>query len=150
MATRKPFDTRPRWGDCSEASLRNPVGLSRMRRSCLWFVLRTRGTPMHTTLACASSLPEPRRFTLLLCAARDSEFPNTTFLRLPRNFGNTKALNIGMRTAVGELIFFLSPEIEVAQDTLSILTARLESDSELMAVSPVIVDSTTGQPVEQF
>src|ERR1035438_2845919 len=28
----------------------------------------------------------------------DSEFPNTTFLRLPRNFGNTKALNIGMHT----------------------------------------------------
>jgi GT2 family glycosyltransferase len=80
----------------------------------------------------------------------DTEFPNTTFLRLPRNFGNTKALNIGMRTAVGELIFFLSPEIEVAQDTVSMLAARLESDSELMAVCPLIVDSSTSQPVEQF
>src|SRR5580704_3763809 len=39
----------------------------------------------------------------------DAEFPDATFLRLPRNFGNTKALNIGMRTGVGELVFFLSP-----------------------------------------
>ena len=80
----------------------------------------------------------------------DGEFPNTTFLRLPRNFGNTKALNIGMRTAIGELIFFLSPEIEVAPDTVSVLAARLESDAELIAVCPVIVDGATMQPVEQF
>ena len=51
----------------------------------------------------------------------DAEFPNTTFLRLPRNFGNTKALNIATRTAVGEYIFFLSPEIEVAPDTAAAL-----------------------------
>src|SRR5207237_5940541 len=63
----------------------------------------------------------------------DSEFPNTTFLRLPRNFGNTKALNIAMRTAVGELLFYLSPEIEVAPDTVSVLAARLEYDAALIA-----------------
>lgn len=79
----------------------------------------------------------------------DSEFPDTTFLRLPRNFGNTKALNIGMRTAAGELLFFLSPEIEVAPDTVSRLAARLESGAELMAVCPLIVDNS-GQVVEQF
>src|SRR5579884_1671887 len=52
-------------------------------------------------------------------AAIDSEFPNVTVLRLPRNFGNTKALNIGMRTAAGELIFFLVPEVEVTPDTVA-------------------------------
>ncbi len=80
----------------------------------------------------------------------DNEFPNTTFLRLPRNFGNTKALNIGTRTAVGELLFFLSPEIEVGPDTIPTLAARLEADSDLMAVCPLIIDSETTQPVEQF
>ena len=78
----------------------------------------------------------------------DAEFPNTTFLRMPRNFGNTKALNIGMRTAVGELMFFLSPEIQVAPDTVALLVNRLESDQEAVAVCPLIVDET-GSPVEQ-
>src|SRR5438876_9600980 len=42
----------------------------------------------------------------------DSEFPNVTMLRLPRYFGRTKALNIGTRTAAGEVLFFLTPEVE--------------------------------------
>ena len=48
----------------------------------------------------------------------DTDFPNATFMRLPRNFGNTKALNIGMRTGVGELVLFLSPEVEVRRRRL--------------------------------
>lgn len=78
----------------------------------------------------------------------DSEFPNTTFLRLPRNFGNTKALNIAMRTGVGELVFFLCPEIEVAPETISRLVTKLEADPDVTAVCPSIVDSH-GKPVEQ-
>ena len=78
----------------------------------------------------------------------DSEFPNTTFLRLPRNFGNTKALNIAIRTSVGELVFFLTPEIEVHPDTVAQLVARLETDTESVAVAPLIIDQQ-GAPVEQ-
>ena len=70
----------------------------------------------------------------------DTEFPNTTFLRLPRNFGNTKALNIAIRTSVGEFLFLLNPEIEVAPDTISQLVKRLEADSESVALCPLIVD----------
>src|SRR5947209_2073731 len=80
----------------------------------------------------------------------DIEFPNTTFLQMPRNFGNTKALNIGMRTAAGELIFFLNPEVAVAPDTISALVLRLETDSEAVAACPLIVDSDTTLPVEQI
>src|SRR5947209_14906981 len=32
-------------------------------------------------------------------ATMDSEFPSAQFLRMPKNFGITKALNIGLRTA---------------------------------------------------
>jgi hypothetical protein len=67
----------------------------------------------------------------------DSEFPNITMLRLPRNFGNAKALNIGMRTAAAELVFFLVPEVEVQPGTVSQLADRLESDSSAVAVSLV-------------
>ncbi len=78
----------------------------------------------------------------------DTEFPDVTFLRLPRNFGNTKALNIGMRTGRGDLVFFLSPGIQVAPDTISALVDRLESDSDAVAVGPLVTDSH-GAPVEQ-
>lgn len=80
----------------------------------------------------------------------DTEFPNTTFLRLPRNFGNTRALNIGTRTAAGDFVFYLSPEIVVAPETVSTLCGRLETDTEVMAVCPLIVDSTSAAAVEQF
>ena len=39
----------------------------------------------------------------------DSDYPGVTFLRLPRNFGYTKALNIGTRTATGDYLFLLDP-----------------------------------------
>ncbi len=74
-------------------------------------------------------------------AAVDAEFPHATFLRLPRNFGATKALNIAMRTAVGEYFFYLSPEMEVAPDAVAQLAARLDSDAEAAAVCPFVADA---------
>src|SRR5579863_2709655 len=47
----------------------------------------------------------------------DTEFSGVTILRLPRYFGRTKALNIGTRTAAGEYLFFLTPQVEVMPDT---------------------------------
>jgi GT2 family glycosyltransferase len=78
----------------------------------------------------------------------DPEFPETTFLRLPRNFGTTKALNIGMRTGVGEYVFFLSPAMEVGPETVAQLLARLEADSDAVAACPLVVDEH-GKVVEQ-
>ena len=41
----------------------------------------------------------------------DAEFSNVTVHRLPRNFGKTRARNIGIRTARAELVLFLDPEV---------------------------------------
>jgi hypothetical protein len=41
------------------------------------------------------------------------EYPEVTFLRLPKYFGRTKALNIASRTAHADLLFYLSPDVEV-------------------------------------
>ena len=57
---------------------------------------------------------------------------------MPRNFGTTKALNIGMRTAVADLMFFLVPEVEVHPDTIANLVAKLDSDPDAVAVCPVL------------
>jgi GT2 family glycosyltransferase len=72
-------------------------------------------------------------------------FPNVTPLHLPRNFGFTKALNIGMRTAKGEFFFFLNPRTEVLPDTISSLAAQLAQQPEAVAVSPLLV-TPDGEP----
>lgn len=59
---------------------------------------------------------------------------NVTVLRLPKNFGATKALNIGIRTAKSDMILFLSPGSELAADALGLMADRLESDAEAAAV----------------
>lgn len=82
-------------------------------------------------------------------AQLDSEFANITMLRLPRYFGRTKALNIGTRTAAGDYLFFLTPEVEVLPTTIPALVAHLDAEPETVAVCPLLLD-TESQPVEQF
>ena len=79
----------------------------------------------------------------------DSEFPNATILRLPRYFGRTKALNIGTRTANGEYLLFLTPEVEVLPTTIPALLAKIEAEAEVVAVCPLLVD-TEAHPAQQF
>jgi len=70
----------------------------------------------------------------------DAEFPAVNMLRLPHHFGAVKAMNIAVRTAKADLIFFLSPNVEVQPDTVSKLAGLLEQESDLSAVCPLLVD----------
>jgi GT2 family glycosyltransferase len=67
----------------------------------------------------------------------DSENPGITVLRLPRNFGQTKALNIGIRTALGEFVLILAPDFEVAPETIGMLRTYLEAHADTIAVAPM-------------
>lgn len=78
----------------------------------------------------------------------DIEFPGSTFMRLPKYFGATRALNIGMRTAAADFIFFLAPEVVVEPDTVVALLARIEADESIAAVCPMLVDES-GVPVQE-
>jgi len=82
-------------------------------------------------------------------AQLDSEFSSVTMLRMPRYFGRTKALNIGTRTAAGEYLLFMTPEVEVLPTTIPALVAILESDPETAAACPLLLD-TRAQTAEQF
>jgi GT2 family glycosyltransferase len=80
------------------------------------------------------------------CASDDStpalaeEFPGITMQRLPQNFGATKALNIATRTARAEFLFLLSPDVEVAPDTVARLTEKLEASPDVTGVCPLLVE----------
>lgn len=79
----------------------------------------------------------------------DAEFPGVVMLRLPHNFGATKAMNIGTRTAKADLMFYLSPDVEVFPDTVAKLADKLEDDSDAAAVCPLLVDEG-GKPVSRI
>ena len=86
------------------------------------------------------------------CGSRDespqveSEFPWTNFLRLPRNFGLTRARNIGSRTATGDYILYLDPRVEVLPGTVAALAAALGAQPDAVAVNVLLVDPA-GVPV---
>jgi GT2 family glycosyltransferase len=78
----------------------------------------------------------------------DADYPAVQILRLPQNFGATRAMNIALRTAKAELVLFLSPQVGVQPDTLARLTSQLEEDAGLAAVCPLLCDPS-GQPVSR-
>ncbi len=71
----------------------------------------------------------------------ESDFPKVRFIRIPRNFGLTKALNIGVRGSEGEYILFLHDDTEVMPETVRVLTETLDQRPEAGAVCPLLVDA---------
>lgn len=63
-------------------------------------------------------------------------FAGIQTLTLPKNFGATKALNIGIRTAKGEFVLLMGPEWEFEPNAIEQLAAQLEGAEDIGAVSP--------------
>ena len=79
----------------------------------------------------------------------DSEFEDVTVLRLPKHFGATKAMNIATRTAMGDLILYLDPQVELHPDALVRMMKRLDEDEEAAAVVPLLEDAISRAAVPQ-
>ena len=79
----------------------------------------------------------------------ESEYPAARFIRIPRNFGLTKAINVGVRGSEGEYILLLHEDTEVFPEAVRILTATLDARPEAGAVCPLLVDAD-GQPAPQL
>jgi len=79
----------------------------------------------------------------------ESEFPKVRFFRLPKNFGLTKAMNIGWRSAEAEYSLFLHEDTEVEPEAIGRLADVLDADSAASAVCPLLVDEA-GQPAPQL
>jgi len=79
----------------------------------------------------------------------ESEFPHTRFLRLPKNFGLTRALNIGWRAAEADYVLFLHDDAELEPDAVGRLAAVLDETAEAAAVCPLLVDED-GKPAPQL
>lgn len=78
----------------------------------------------------------------------EPEFPAVRFMRLPHNFGLTKALNIGIRGAQADYLLLLHEDTEPAPDMVKELAAVLDARADVGAAAPLLVDAE-GRPAPQ-
>src|ERR1700722_11481870 len=78
----------------------------------------------------------------------NEEFPALRFSRLPRNFGLTKALNIGLRAAEGDYILCLHDDVRITGEAVTRLADFLEARADAGGVCPLLTDAS-GNPVPQ-
>ena len=78
----------------------------------------------------------------------NEDFPDARFIRLPKNFGFTKALNVGIRAADGEFVLLLHDDALISGEAVTRLADYLETRTDATAVSPLLVDET-GRPMPQ-
>jgi len=84
-----------------------------------------------------------------LSAQLETDFPNVRFFRLPKNFGLTKAMNIGWRAAQADYVLFLHDDTEVEPAAIERLAAVLDERSDAAAVCPLLTDGE-GRPAPQL
>jgi len=126
-----------------ETPLTESAGPKFLRVSIL-IVSQHQAQLLRPTLAALAARLEPEFSEILVvdCGSRDGsarldeEFEGITILRLPRNFGWTKAVNIATRTAKGEFLLLLPNGCQVEPDTVQRLVAVLDSDPRIGAVCP--------------
>jgi N-acetylglucosaminyl-diphospho-decaprenol L-rhamnosyltransferase len=81
-------------------------------------------------------------------ALLEPEFPNIVFMRLPHNFGLTKALNIGIRSAEADYLMLLHEDTELPPEAVKELAETLDARPDAGAVCPLLVDAE-GRPAPQ-
>ncbi|MDE3167283.1 MAG: glycosyltransferase [Acidobacteriota bacterium] len=79
----------------------------------------------------------------------DDDFPETQFIRLPKNFGLTKAMNIGWRAADAGYVLFLHDDTRVEPDAIPLLADALDANADAAAVCPLLLDDE-GHPAPQL
>jgi GT2 family glycosyltransferase len=86
-----------------------------------------------------STLAAETQIVVVDLASRDqtgavvADFPDLTALRLPKNFGWTKAANIGLRSTQADSILFLDPRVELAADAVAALVESVEENGPVAA-----------------
>lgn len=70
----------------------------------------------------------------------EENFPTVTVLRHGYNAGFATAVNFGARHATGDRLFLLNPDAIISEAAIRLLSATLDGDLALGAVSPLVTD----------
>ena len=79
---------------------------------------------------------------------RDKYGEAITFLKLPKNFGWVRAVNIALRSAQGEYVLFADPAVRFDKDAPAKLIRILDSSPEATAAVPAL-RTESGEPIAQ-
>ena len=117
-------------------------------------IVHNQATELRRAVAALEKSEQREQLEILVvdCASDDStaevgdDFPGITMQRLPEHFGATKALNIATRTARAEYLFLLSPDVEVSPDTIARLAEKLDAETSVTGVCPLLMDEE-GKPL---
>jgi len=82
-------------------------------------------------------------------AQLEEDFPRVQFSRLPKNFGLTKAMNIGWRAAEADYVLFLHEDTELEPAAIGRLAAALDGTPDAAAVAPLLLNEQ-GTPAPQL
>lgn len=138
--------------DASDPQQQQPVSLL----ASVLIVSHNRVESLRRCLAALEKSQERPRLDVIVLdtgsrdgsARLDADFPEMTFLRMPRNFGATKALNIGIRSAKADLLLLLDPGVELPPNAIPALAQLLGQTPDAGALCPLLVDPS-GQPIPQ-
>jgi GT2 family glycosyltransferase len=118
-----------------------------LRTSVLIVARNQAGAVRRTIESLAGESPEATEIIVVDNASTDggqnldADFPHVKMLRMQRNFGWTKGINVGTRTAKGEYLCLTPPGIEFEAGTLARLLAYFEKDPNVRGVCPLAVDA---------
>ena len=68
-----------------------------------------------------------------------SQFSEVNVYENTENIGFSKAVNQGVKTAIGKYIFILNPDTKLIEDSISILFAFIEKHENVAVVGPALV-----------
>ncbi len=67
----------------------------------------------------------------------EETFPSVQFIKLPKHFGTTKALNLGIRAVSSDFVLLLPAPVEITADDVLQLAGTLQDSPEIGAVCPL-------------
>jgi GT2 family glycosyltransferase len=67
-----------------------------------------------------------------------ADFADVVYMRVPKRIGFTRAVNIGLGTAKGDMVLLLPPEVHVRPETVATLADRLQASPDTGAVCPAV------------
>jgi len=135
----------------------NPEGEKRPLRATVVVVSHNRKPLLEACLASLEASEGRQDLQIVVvengsrdgAAGLDAQFAQVQWIRLPKNFGLTKAMNLGWRAADSGLVLFLHDDTEVEPDCVLRLAETLEAHPEVAAVCPLLVDAE-GRPAPQL
>lgn len=117
-------------------------------------VSRNQREALERCLAALTTRPESIRCVVVDLHSTDGSleaedaFPMVQFIKLPKHFGATKALNLGIRAVSSDFVLLMTSPVEISAEDVLHLAGALQASPQLGAVSPICI-AAADEPVPQ-